>query len=333
MTELLAMIKPKERELIQAGEVPEWLAPMLATLSKETFSDRQWIYERKLDGERALAFKDGQSVRLLSRNRKDLSATYPELLDALGRQPLTNFVVDGEVVAFSKEVTSFSRLQGRMQLKDPEEVRRSRIAVFYYLYDILHVDSYLTDRLPLRSRKGILRRSIDFKDPLRFTPHRNEQGEEYYEEACRKGWEGLIAKDGRAVYTHGRSKKWLKFKCVFQQELVIGGYTDPGGRRKGFGALLVGYYDDDELVYAGKVGTGYDEETLERLHGKMSAIERETSPFGRGDVGEKHVHFITPRLVAEVGFTEWTEDGRLRHPRYLGLRRDKEAREVVREDV
>ncbi len=328
----MAMLKPEEQELVEKSTTPGWLNPMLATLGSHTFSDPQWIYERKLDGERALAYREGDRVRLLSRNRKDLSDTYPELVDALSRQPPTNFGVDGEVVAFSRGITSFSRLQKRMQIREPEEARRSSVAVFYYLFDILHVDSFLIDKLPLRSRKRILRRYFDFKDPLRLTAHRNEQGEHYYKEACTKGWEGLIAKDGRSAYVHSRSRKWLKLKCVQQQELVIGGYTEPGGQRKGFGALLVGYYDGNEFVYAGKVGTGYDDETLERLHEKMSRIERETSPFDRGDVQENNVNFVTPCLVAEVGFTEWTKNRRLRHPRYLGLRRDKKAREVVREE-
>ncbi len=182
-----------------------------------------------------------------------------------------------------------------------------------------------------RDRKALLRGAIDFEEPLRFTPHRDEEGEAYLEEACGKGWEGLIAKDAGASYVYSRSRKWLKFKCVHRQELVVGGFTDPGGSRKGFGALLLGYHEDGDFVYAGKVGTGFDDETLEWLRGKMDDIEVDEPPFDDGDPGEKGEHFVKPELVAGIGFTEWTSDGELRHPRYLGLRDDKDAKDVVRE--
>jgi ATP-dependent DNA ligase len=188
-----------------------------------------------------------------------------------------------------------------------------------------------TAAVPLRNRKNLLRRAFWFSSPLRFTAHRNENGREYFQEACRKGWEGLIAEDATAGYVSGRSKTWLKFKCVHQQEFVIGGYTNPEGERVGFGALLIGYFDGGDLVYAGKVGTGYDDETLERLGGRIESIERKTTPFDRGETPRNGVHWVTPELVGEVGFTEWTEDGKLRHPRFQGLRRDQNTRDVVRE--
>ena len=167
---------------------------------------------------------------------------------------------------------------------------------------------------------------------VRFTSHRNEEGEAYHREACEKGWEGVIAKDARAPYVHSRSKKWLKLKCGHRQELVVGGFTEPEGERTGFGALLLGYYDGDDLLYAGKVGTGFDDDTLESLRERLDSLERDTPPYAEGeDLPRKGVHWVTPKLVAEIGFTEWTEDHRLRHPRFLGLRRDKEAEEVVRE--
>jgi ATP-dependent DNA ligase len=177
----------------------------------------------------------------------------------------------------------------------------------------------------------LLKQAFDFQDPLRFLTHRNEKGEAFYEQACRRGWEGVIAKDATSSYAHGRSKKWLKFKCVNQQEFVIAGFTEPRGERTGFGALLVGYYRDDRLVYAGKVGTGYDDETLSSLRRQMDSLESQTSPFASDDLPTKGVHWITPKLVAEVGFSEWTQDDRLRHPRFLGLRRDKQPHQVVKE--
>lgn len=310
----------------------KWYDPMLATLSHETFNDPEWIYERKLDGERVLVFKDGKSVRLMSRNGLDLSTTYPELVEKMADQCVGKCVLDGEVVAFSGKCTSFSRLQKRMQIDDPRKAEKSSVGVYLYLFDILYVESVETLQLPLRKRKEVLRRTLCYSDPIRFTAHRNEQGTDFYEQACEKGWEGLIAKDAAAPYSPGRSQKWQKFKCINRQELVIGGWTEPRGERNGFGALLVGYYDGGAFYYAGKVGTGYNEQTLTKLRKKMSALERRTSPFDRGEEEEGRVHYVTPKLVAEVGFTEWTKDGRLRHPRYLGLRRDKAAEDVIREN-
>lgn len=309
---------------------PGWVEPMLATLTDRRSSDPDWIYERKFDGERALCFRKQGRIRLLTRNRKEIGATYPEIVDAVAEQGCDDFVADGEIVAFEKNVASFSRLQQRMQIKDPEAARKSGIAVFYYLFDLIYVDGHALETLPLRRRKALLKNALAFKDPLRFAVHRNERGVAFFEQACRKGWEGVIAKNSRSPYRHRRSADWLKFKCAKGQELVIGGFTEPQGSRIGFGALLVGYYDGDALRYAGKVGTGYDDAFLERFRARLNGLSRKTSPF-RDPVSERRVHWVSPKLVGEFGFTEWTHDGKLRHPRFLGLRRDKDARDVVRE--
>jgi bifunctional non-homologous end joining protein LigD len=269
---------------------------------------------------------------LLSRNEKSQNAAYPELVDAIAAQKARDFVVDGEVVAFRGGVTSFSRLQRRMKIADAGKARRSGVPVYYYLFDIVHLDGRDTTRLGLQDRKSLLERSIEFRDPLRFSAHRSTEGEAYLAEACRKGWEGLIAKRADSIYVPRRSRDWLKFKCVARQEFVVGGWTDPQGGRVGLGALLVGVYDDGELRYAGKVGTGYDDQTLDDLSRRLSSMERKTPPFADPEgIPRKGVHWASPRLVAEVGFTEWTPDGRLRHPRFLGLRRDKAPKDVVRE--
>lgn len=330
MSDPFASLSSEERLLLRRQEQPRWTPPMLATLTEDHFSDPGWIYERKFDGERVLSFRRGAEVHLTSRNRKELNETYPEVDAALKSQPCDDFIVDGEVVAFAGDVTSFARLQQRMKVKDRDAVRRSRIAVYYYVFDLLYLDGHRLDRLPLRIRKGLLQRVLDFGNRVRFTVHRNEQGLDYYEEACRKGWEGIIAKRADSFYRHSRSRDWLKFKCSHDQELVIGGFTEPQGSRKGFGALLVGYYEDDRLRYAGKVGTGYDDDTLVELRERMDRLERKTSPFA-DDVRETGAHWVTPELVGEFGFTEWTRDRKLRHPRFLGLRRDKRADRVVRE--
>jgi bifunctional non-homologous end joining protein LigD len=311
--------------------MPAWIDPMLATLTDRRFSDPNWIFEDKLDGERCLAFKRQHSVRLLSRNKQPLDNTYPEIVDSLEAAGEHDAIVDGEVVAFDGKRTSFAKLQGRIGIKDPDEARRSGIAVFYYVFDVMYLDGYDVTGVRLIDRKNVLRRALTFRSPVRFLTHRDTEGEALYREACQQGLEGLIAKRRDSEYVHTRSPDWLKFKCINEQEMVIGGFTDPGGSRVGFGALLVGYYERAKLRYAGKVGTGFDTDTLHRLRRRLAAREIKQSPFTEDEVKERGAHWVRPDLVAQIGFTEWTVDGKLRHPRFLGLRTDKAATDVVRE--
>jgi bifunctional non-homologous end joining protein LigD len=301
--------------------LPDRVDPMKAVLTDERFSDPEWIFERKLDGIRCIAIKGDRRVRLLSRNHLSLNARFPEVVEALESDPATQLVLDGEVVAFAGAQTSFARLQQRGERP---------VAVFYYVFDLLHLHGEDTTGLPLRDRKALLRRALAFHGPVRLTPHRNRDGEALYADACRKGWEGLIAKRADSPYIHGRSRDWLKFKCSAQQELVIGGYTAPKGSRTDLGALLLGYFERGRLRYAGKVGTGFTRATLRDLAARLEPLRRDRSPFA-DEVRERGATWVEPRLVAEVGFSEWTRDGRLRHPRFLGLREDKSAAEVVRE--
>jgi bifunctional non-homologous end joining protein LigD len=249
----------------------------------------------------------------------------------------TGTVLDGEIVAFDGNQTSFARLQGRIGLHDPDAARASGIPVFLYVFDVLVLADHDVTGLPLRTRKRLLREAVDFRGPLRMSTHRNADGEAYLREACQRGWEGLVAKRADAPYRPGhRSPDWLKLKCVHAQELVIGGWTDPQRSRTGFGALLVGYYDGSGdrgggLRYAGKVGTGFDHRVLADLSDRFRDLDAERSPFDE-PVPEKGAHWVRPELVAQVGFSEWTRDGKLRHPRYLGLREDKAPEDVVREE-
>jgi DNA ligase D-like protein (predicted ligase) len=312
--------------------LPDRVDLMLATLTDKRFSDPDWLYERKLDGERVVASYSDGKVDLRSRTYKDLTSTYPEVTAALAKLSGEG-MLDGEVVAFEGDATSFSRLQSRLGLRNPPPALVKDVPVVYCVFDVLFDHGEDVRGLPLRQRKKVLRRLKLKRGAAQEVEYRTGDGEAYYEYACAHGWEGVIAKRGSAPYQGGRSRDWLKFKCVAEQEFVIGGYTDPAGSRQHLGALLVGYYEGPDLVYAGKVGTGFSTSTLESLGTRLAALEQKESPFAPGSVKPvpKGVHWVRPELVAEIGFAEWTRDGRLRQPRYMGLRDDKPAREVVRE--
>jgi bifunctional non-homologous end joining protein LigD len=323
MTSELADLPAKDRLLLHEAPAPVRAGVMRALLSRRPFSDPDWIYERKLDGIRCLAIRAGGEIRMLSRNDLDLGARYPELSSALADQRGHSFAVDGEIVAFDGARTSFERLAQRGQ---------RRVPVFFYVFDVLWLDGYDVRALGLRARKRLLRSALTYGQHLRLTPHRNEVGEAMFTQACRRGWEGVIAKRADSPYRDTRSRDWLKFKCEAGQELVIGGYTAPRGSRTEFGALLVGYFDGGQLRYAGKVGTGFDHATLASLGRRLRELERDTPPFAdAASIREPRVTWAEPELVAQLAFTEWTRHGRLRHPRFLGLREDKPAAKVVRE--
>jgi bifunctional non-homologous end joining protein LigD len=303
---------------------------MKAVLTDQPLSGPGWLFERKLDGIRCGVLRRDGDVRLVSRTGEALDRSYPELVDALaGGGP--DLLADGEIVAFARGQTSFARLQRRMQIRDPERARRSGIAVYLYLFDLLELDGDDLRARPLIERKRALRGAVVFRDRIRFTPHRRGDGEALLRDACRRGWEGLIAKRADSRYVATRSSDWRKLKCSRAQELVIGGWTAPKGSRQRLGALLVGYWENGELRYAGKVGTGFDGATLERLGDALERRERDTSPFA-DDGLPRSARWAEPELVAQIAYTEWTRDGKLRHPRYEGLRQDKPAREVVREE-
>jgi DNA ligase D-like protein (predicted ligase) len=344
-----AILSPEARRRARTERLPDWTPPMLATLTQDRFSDPAWVFERKFDGERCLVFgaapqrpKEPGRVTLKSRNRNDITAAYPELAEAIAeassRSPIgaTDFIADGEIVAFDGDRTSFQLLQRRIHLRAPGGAVRARVPVYIYLFDLLHLAGHDVTSVPLVDRKRLLEAAFRWSDVVRLSEHHPEEGERLYAEACRQGWEGLIAKRAAAPYQHARSKDWLKFKCEAGQELVVGGFTDPKGSRVGFGALLLGVYEGDRLVYAGKVGTGFDTRTLRDLDAKLRALERDASPFATAGIAVRdaqgaRVHWIEPELVAQIGFSEWTADGHLRHPRFLGLRDDKDPRSVVRE--
>jgi DNA ligase D-like protein (predicted ligase) len=304
---------------------------MLATLTNRRDFGDDWLLERKFDGERCIARKLGDDVRLESRSGKDLTGTYPEVRSAVAAQRSQSLLLDGEVVAYDGDQTSFTRLQQRLGVTSPSPEQVATYPVVYCVFDLLEIDGDdLTER-PLVERRTRLTTTIRSSSALQCSEAWRDDSARRFAAACRSGWEGLIAKRADAPYVAGRSKDWLKLKCVWEQEFVIGGYTDPGGSRTDFGALLVGYYDKGTLRYAGKVGTGYTKVTLHDLGIRLRALETAEPAFEDIRTIPRSAHWTRPELVAQIGFAEWTTDARLRQPRFLGLRDDKDPAEVVRE--
>jgi bifunctional non-homologous end joining protein LigD len=310
------------RRPIQA--VPREL--QLATLVDAPPEGPDWLHEQKFDGYRILAELDRGTVRLASRRFKDWTAEFPTVAAAVAALPARRAVIDGEVCAMlSDGRTSFQALQNR----------RDAGQLAYFAFDLLALDDDDLSQLPLEQRKARLEALIGTPGVIRYSDHVIGSGRAFFELACRRGLEGIISKRRDRPYQPGRSQAWLKTKCLLRQELVIGGFTDPERSRVGLGALLVGYHDDQRrLVYAGKVGTGFSHAMLIELRAQLAALARDGSPFTpeppRAWTGAAR-HWVAPTLVAEVAFSEWTDDGRLRHPSFQGLRKDKLAREVVRE--
>ena len=284
-----------------ARKMPDWLEPMAATLTQDRFIGRDWMFERKFDGIRLLAYKRGADVRLYSRNR--LPQNLPVLARAIASLPVRDVILDGEVT-----------WDGRGG---------------YHVFDILWLNGRAVTALPLEDRRALLQ-GLPFKPPMRRVELVDDQTP--WERARREGWEGVIAKRRGSPYEHRRSKHWLKMKCEASQEFVVGGFTDPQGARVGLGALLVGYYEGSDLVFAGKLGTGFDTKLLRDLRTRLDAIELPRSPFTteRG-LPRLRAHWVRPQIVVQVAFIEWTVHGKLRHPRLLGVRLDKDARHVRRE--
>lgn len=299
----------------------------LATLVAEPPEGPDWLHEQKFDGYRILAELDRGTVRLLSRRFKDWTAAFPRVAAAIARLPAERAVLDGEVAALLPDGrTSFQALQNR-----------DTANVAYFAFDLLALDGDDLTELPLEQRKARLESLVAQPGPpgvIRYSDHVLGDGAAFLAVACQRGLEGIISKRRDRPYLPGRGITWVKTKCLLRQELVIGGYTDPEGSRLGIGALLVGHYVGRQLMYAGKVGTGYSHAMLLELRKRLTPLERATSPFSpeppRAWTGASR-HWVTPELIAEVAFSEWTQDGRLRHPSFQGLRFDKAPQDVVRE--
>jgi bifunctional non-homologous end joining protein LigD len=289
-----------------------------------------WLHEMKYDGYRIGCRIDDGEISLISRNGNDWTAAFPELVEAAQGFGVRSALIDGEVAMLTSDGrTSFQALQNAAR-------GGSRQSLVYFVFDLLHVEGATLTARPLLERKSELLRLLERAgrgSRLRYSDHVVGRGREMFDQACRLGLEGIVSKRTDAPYTSGRSDLWLKTKCLQRQEFVIGGFTDPEGARAGIGALLVGYYEGDALRFAGKVGTGFTVAVAKDLRKRLEAAEVKSSPFDPRPAGwlGNHAHWVRPRLVAEVVFTEWTDEGQIRHPSFQGLRRDKKPDEVIRE--
>ena len=300
-----------------AARIPFRARPMLATLVSEPVRFKGWVNEEKYDGYRILAYKEGDGVTLLSRNAKDRSETFSEVAESIATLPDETLLLDGEVVAFDRKLVS------RFQLLQQGEVPQ-----VYAVFDCLYRNGRDLRGEPLPVRRAQLEEAIAGADRLFPSRRLASDGVKAFETARTKGWEGLVAKDPGAPYVEGRSTKWLKVKVHQEEEFVIGGYTPPAGSRSHFGALLMGAYRGRELRFVGKVGTGYSQKLLASLHALFRPLVRATPSFA-APPREKGAVWIAPKLVAQVAFQEWTADGRLRQPVFLGLRDDKKPEECL----
>jgi bifunctional non-homologous end joining protein LigD len=302
---------------------------MLATAEKAIPEKGSWIYEPKYDGVRCLTSYDGKDVQLFSRNQKRLETTFPELVPELKKLSPKPFIADGEIVAGGGKMNSFALLQQRMGVTHPSPELVAEVAVTYYLFDLISFDGEDLRKVPLLERKVRLAR-LHFGKRVRKTPHRKGSGPLFFAQVAQRGYEGVVAKQANSFYSSQRSRQWIKVKCQQRQELVICGFTT-SARLSGVAALLLGYYAGGELQYAGKVGTGFSQENRKRLAHSLRRQERQRSPLHYPPVGEKRVHWVAPKYVAEIAFTEWTRYGRLRQGSFVGLRTDKKASQVKRE--
>lgn len=310
---------------LKKAAVSRPIKPMLATLVNEAFSDKDWLFEVKWDGYRAIAEIENGKVKLYSRNQKDFVSTYPAVADDLSKIPYT-VVLDGEVTALDNAgKPKFNLLQNY-------KAGSAATSPVYYVFDLLELDSYNLSQTPLEARKTLLKKLLPDSNIIRYSDHILEKGHQFFEQASQQNLEGIVAKDRTSTYQFGkRSKKWLKIKTVKRQEAVIGGFTEPRGSRKGLGALILGVYDDQNLNYIGHSGTGLSNKQLIEIRNRLDKLERKTSPFTVPPKPNAPVHWVQPKLLAEVEFSEWTASGHMRHPKLVGLRSDKPAQKVGRE--
>jgi bifunctional non-homologous end joining protein LigD len=314
---------------------PRSLRPMLASIAPRAFSGKDWLFEIKYDGVRVLASRDGDAVALYGRSGQDVTARYPEVRRALKTLPVARFVIDGEIVAMDEiGRSSFQLLQARMHLQKAADIEfaSARAPVSGIFFDCLSLEGRDLRGLPLLERKAFLNLLLPARGVIRYGDHVLEHGAAFFEAAAEERLEGVVAKRIESRYRPGRSDEWIKVKCQRRQEFIIGGYTAPRGSRGNFGALHLGLFRDNQLVYVSKVGSGFDEKSLQSVWSRLQPLRRTTSPFNVGSPAGRGHSWVEPRLVCEVRFSDWTRDGGIRHPVFLGLREDKPPEECRREE-
>jgi bifunctional non-homologous end joining protein LigD len=309
--------------------LPDFISPQLATLVREAPSGDDWLHELKFDGYRMLCRLQRGKARFWSRNQKDWTEKFPNLSKALKALPATAAILDGEVVVVDKAGrSSFQKLQ--------QSMKAGAATFVFQIFDLVYLDGYNLTRTPLRERKALLEEllaSVKPRGPLRYSDHVVGNGAQFFKQACEYGIEGIVSKLADSVYESTRSRSWQKVKCNKRQEFVIAGYTPSKKDFPGFGSLILGVYDRGKLVYSGRVGTGFSIKQRLELQKKLDRISQPAMPFATKpkDPGLRDAHWAKPELVGEVEFTEWTEEGSIRHPSFQGLREDKKAKDVVRE--
>lgn len=310
--------------------LPGFIAPQLATLVPEAPSGDDWLHELKFDGYRMVCHLQRGKTHFWSRNQKDWTEKFPNLSKALKALPVTAAILDGEVVVVDKAGrSSFQRLQ--------QSMKGGTASFVFQIFDLIYLDGYNLTRVPLRERKAVLEdllHGVDAKGPLRYSDHVVGNGVRFFKQACDYGIEGIVSKLADSVYESTRTRSWLKVKCIKRQEFVIAGYTPSKKDFPGFGSLILGVYDKGKLVYSGRVGTGFSIKQRLELQKKLDRLSQPAIPFATKpkDPGLRDAHWAKPQLVGEVEFTEWTEEGSIRHPSFQGLREDKKAKDVVREE-
>jgi bifunctional non-homologous end joining protein LigD len=309
--------------------LPDFISPQLATLVPEAPSGDEWLHELKFDGYRMVCHLHRGKAHFWSRNQKDWTEKFPNLSKALKALPATAAILDGEVVVVDKAGrSSFQKLQ--------QSMKGGAATFVFQIFDLIYLNGYNLTRVPLRERKALLEdllAGVDAKGPLRYSDHVVGNGDRFFKQACAYGIEGIVSKLADSVYESTRTRSWLKVKCTKRQEFVIAGYTPSKKNFPGFGSLILGVYDKGKLVYSGRVGTGFSIKQRLELQKKLDRLSQPAMPFATKpkDPGLRDAHWAKPQLVIEVEFTEWTEEGSIRHPSFQGLREDKKATEVVRE--
>ncbi len=340
------VVRPQDALSAKKSAMPKNIEPMQAILTEHPFSDADWLFEPKMDGVRALVFIDGDKVRLCSRRGLDTTKSYPGIVEEMAEQTERHMIIDGEIVALNENgVPSFQVIQQRIGLQRPSDIAKmeAEVPVYFFAFDLLYAGGYDLRGSPLSNRKTLLKQLLIPTDHISLLEHFEMDGEAAYAGAVRAGLEGVMAKKRDGIYEGRRSRSWLKVKSTDSDEFIVGGYTGGGGTRSNtFGALLVGQYRDGKLVYSGNVGTGFNEKLLASLLKQLRGLETKKSPFDVMEPGsmrfgrpkaDVEIHWVKPELVAEVRFAEWTNDGHLRAPSFLGLRTDKAPADVRREEV